>query len=75
MRGTFPERAFFYASGRSSNEAGFLLQCFARAWGTNNVNNCSFYCHQASSVALQNALGTGTATQRTPSSISPSSVA
>ncbi len=64
MRACPPSRAFFYASGRSSNEAGFLLQCFARAWGTNNVNNCSFYCHQASSVALQAALGTGTATVR-----------
>ena len=62
MRATPPERAFFYASGRSSNEAGFLLQCVARLYGTNNVNNCSYYCHQASGVALQRALGTGTAT-------------
>ena len=30
------------------NEAGFLLQLFARLYGTNNVNNCSYYCHQAS---------------------------
>jgi anaerobic selenocysteine-containing dehydrogenase len=36
-----PYRAFFYSSGRSSNEAGFVLQLLARAWGTNNVNNCS----------------------------------
>ncbi len=62
MRATRPERAFFYASGRSSNEAGFLLQCVARVWGTNNVNNCSYYCHQASGVALQRAIGTSTAT-------------
>jgi molybdopterin-dependent oxidoreductase alpha subunit len=64
LRSSAPERVFFYASGRSSNEAGFLLQCFARAFGTNNVNNCSYYCHQASSVALQRALGTATATIR-----------
>lgn len=57
-----PERSFFYASGRSSNEAGFLLQLFARAWGTNNVNNCSYYCHQATSVGLETTVGTGTAT-------------
>jgi molybdopterin-dependent oxidoreductase alpha subunit len=57
-----PERSFFYASGRSSNEAGFLLQLFARAFGTNDVNNCSFYCHQASGVGLASSLGTGTAT-------------
>ena len=57
-----PERSFFYASGRSSNEAGFLLQLFARAFGTDAVNNCSYYCHQASSVGLAASLGTGTAT-------------
>ena len=62
FRATTPDRTFFYASGRSSNEAAFLLQSFARAYGTNNVNNCSYYCHQASSVALADAIGTGTAT-------------
>lgn len=59
---TAPERSFFYASGRSSNEAAFLLQLLARLYGTNNVNNCSYYCHQASGVALSEAIGTGTAT-------------
>ncbi len=57
-----PDQSFFYASGRSSNEAGFLLQLFARLYGTNYVNNCSFYCHQASGVGLGRSLGTGTAT-------------
>ncbi len=57
-----PEKSFFYASGRSSNEAAFLLQLLARAYGTNNVNNCSYYCHQATGVGLQNTLGTGTST-------------
>lgn len=59
---TDPERAFFYSSGRSSNEAGFLLQLLARCWGTNNVNNCSYYCHQATSVGLDSTIGTGTST-------------
>ncbi len=57
-----PAETFWYFSGRSSNEAGFLLQLFARVYGTNNVNNCSFYCHQASGVGLSSVLGTGTAT-------------
>src|SRR5262245_40325008 len=57
-----PDQAFFYASGRSSNEAGFLLQLFARLYGTNFVNNCSYYCHQASGVGLSRSLGTGTST-------------
>src|SRR5947209_7053347 len=56
------DQHFFYASGRSSNEAGFLLQLFARLYGTNYVNNCSYYCHQASGVGLAGSLGTGTAT-------------
>jgi molybdopterin-dependent oxidoreductase alpha subunit len=57
-----PDQTFWYFSGRSSNEAGFLLQLFARLYGTNNVNNCSYYCHQASGVGLQSSVGTGTAT-------------
>jgi len=59
---TTSDRSFFYSSGRSSNEAGFLLQLLARLYGTNNVNNCSYYCHQATSVALDETIGTGTAT-------------
>jgi len=56
------QRSFFYSSGRSSNEAGFVLQLLARLYGTNNVNNCSYYCHQATGVGLTNVLGSGTAT-------------
>jgi molybdopterin-dependent oxidoreductase alpha subunit len=56
------QQTFWYFSGRSSNEAGFLLQLLARVFGTNNVNNCSFYCHQASGVGLQSSVGSGTAT-------------
>lgn len=62
LKSTSADRSFFYASGRSSNEAGFLLQLFARIYGTNNVNNCSFYCHQASGVGLSQSIGTSTAT-------------
>jgi molybdopterin-dependent oxidoreductase alpha subunit len=57
-----PDETCWYFSGRSSNEAGFLLQLFARVLGTNNVNNCSYYCHQASGVGLSNVVGTGTGT-------------
>jgi molybdopterin-dependent oxidoreductase alpha subunit len=62
LRAAPPERSFFYSSGRSSNEAGFLMQLMARCYGTNHVNNCSYYCHQASGVGLGDSLGTGTAT-------------
>lgn len=62
LRTLTPDETFWYFSGRSSNEAAFLLQVFARVYGTNNVNNCSYYCHQASGVGLNSSLGTGTAT-------------
>lgn len=62
LRAVAPDETFWYFSGRSSNEAGFLLQLLARVYGTNNVNNCSYYCHQASGVGLQTSVGTGTAT-------------
>jgi molybdopterin-dependent oxidoreductase alpha subunit len=57
-----PEQSFFYLSGRSSNEAAFLLQLFARLFGSNHVTNCSYYCHQASGVGLFDSIGSGTAT-------------
>lgn len=62
LRELSPDETFWYFSGRSSNEAGFLLQMFARLYGTNNVNNCSYYCHQASGVGLTSVTGSGTAT-------------
>jgi molybdopterin-dependent oxidoreductase alpha subunit len=62
LRATLADETFWYFSGRSSNEAGFLLQLFARLYGTNNVNNCSYYCHQASGVGLTSVTGSGTAT-------------
>lgn len=62
FKATAAERSFFYSSGRSSNEAAFLLQLFARIYGTNNVNNCSYYCHQATGVGIGSTIGTGTAT-------------
>lgn len=62
LRSVTPEESYFYFSGRSSNEAAFLLQFFARMYGTNHINNCSYYCHQASGVGLTNSIGSGTAT-------------
>lgn len=61
LRGARPEDVFFYSSGRSSNEVAFLMQLVARAYGTANIHNCSYYCHNASSVALSRVYGSGTA--------------
>ncbi|MCX2679721.1 FdhF/YdeP family oxidoreductase [Galbibacter sp. EGI 63066] len=54
-----PNEACFYTSGRSSNEAAFLYGIFARAFGTNNMPDCSNLCHESSGVALKNTLGIG----------------
>ncbi len=64
VRDSGPERSFFYVSGRSSNEAGFLTQLIARQLGTNYVNNCSYYCHQASGAGLSSSIGSGAGTVR-----------
>lgn len=54
-----PNEAIFYTSGRSSNEAAFLYALFARAFGTNNLPDCSNMCHESSGVALKQTLGIG----------------
>lgn len=59
---TQADRSFFYSSGRASNEAGFLLQLFAHVYGSNNINNSSYYCHQASGVGITSSIGVSTAT-------------
>ncbi len=57
-----PDEAVFYTSGRASNEAAFVLQLFARAFGTNNLPDCSNLCHESSGHALHETLGTGKGT-------------
>ncbi|WP_194090371.1 FdhF/YdeP family oxidoreductase [Vibrio hibernica] len=59
-----PNQAEFYTSGRASNEAAFLYQLFARSVGTNNFPDCSNMCHEATSVALVQAIGIGKGTTR-----------
>jgi molybdopterin-dependent oxidoreductase alpha subunit len=54
-----PDRALFYTSGRTSNEAAFLYQLFVREFGTNNLPDCSNLCHEASGIALGAQIGSG----------------
>ncbi|WP_326691207.1 FdhF/YdeP family oxidoreductase [Streptomyces sp. NBC_01795] len=54
-----PDEAVFYTSGRTSNEAAFLYQLFAREYGTNNLPDCSNMCHESSGSALSETLGVG----------------
>ena len=57
-----PDMAEFYTSGRTSNEAAFLYQIFAREYGTNNFPDCSNMCHEATSVGLPQSIGIGKGT-------------
>ncbi len=57
-----PDEAAFYTSGRTSNEAAFLYQLFARSLGTNNLPDCSNMCHESSGVAMTEVIGIGKGT-------------
>lgn len=59
-----PDQAVFYTSGRTSNEAAFLYQLFVRAYGTNNLPDCSNMCHESSGHALAETVGYGKGTVR-----------
>ncbi|MEB3334420.1 MAG: FdhF/YdeP family oxidoreductase [Cyanobacteriota bacterium] len=60
FRGPAPERVASYSSGRSSNEAAWLLQLLLRAMGSNNLADCSDLCHAPSTVGLSQVFGSGT---------------
>ena len=55
-----PERLASYSSGRSSNEAAYLLQLLMRSLGSNNLADCSDLCHAPSTVGLKQMFGSGT---------------
>ncbi|MEB3149782.1 MAG: FdhF/YdeP family oxidoreductase [Sphaerospermopsis sp.] len=55
-----PERIASYSSGRSSNEAAYLLQLLMRSLGSNNLADCSDLCHAPSTVGLKKVFGSGT---------------
>lgn len=57
-----PNEAAFYTSGRTSNEASFVYQLFAKEFGTNNMPDCSNMCHETSGFALMPTLGVGKGT-------------
>jgi len=57
-----PHQAAFYTSGRTSNEAAFVYQLFVRAFGTNNLPDCSNMCHESTGAALGSTIGIGKST-------------
>ena len=57
-----PDEAAFYTSGRTANETAFLYQLFVRAYGTNNLPDCSNMCHESTGTALGETIGIGKST-------------
>ncbi len=57
-----PDEAAFYTSGRTPNETAFVYQLFARAFGTNNLPDCSNMCHESTGTAMSEVIGVGKAT-------------
>ena len=57
-----PDQAAFYTSGRTANETAFLYQLFVRAFGTNNLPDCSNMCHESTGTAMNATLGVGKST-------------
>lgn len=57
-----PDEAAFYTSGRTANETAFLYQLFVRAFGTNNLPDCSNLCHESTGTALLETIGIGKST-------------
>ena len=57
-----PITPFFMSPVAVATRRASYFSFFARLYGTNNVNNCSYYCHQASGVGLASVTGSGTAT-------------
>ena len=54
-----PDEAAFYTSGRTANETAFVYQLFVRAFGTNNLPDCSNMCHESTGVAMDQTIGIG----------------
>ena len=57
-----PDEAAFYTSGRTANETAFVYQLFVRAFGTNNLPDCSNMCHESTGTALGETIGIGKST-------------
>ncbi|GEK23586.1 FdhF/YdeP family oxidoreductase [Cellulomonas xylanilytica] len=57
-----PDQAAFYTSGRTANETAFVYQLFVRAFGTNNLPDCSNMCHESTGTAMLATVGVGKST-------------
>ena len=52
-----PRGVIFYTSGRASLEASYMYQLFGRMYGSSNFPDSSNMCHETTSVALPEVIG------------------
>ena len=57
-----PDAMGFFGCSKAVNEENYLIQKFARRYGTNNVDNCTRLCHASTVWTLRNSLGAGAMT-------------
>lgn len=57
LRKLDPKSVIFYTSGRASLEASYMYQLFGRMYGSNNFPDSSNMCHETTSVALPEVIG------------------
>ena len=53
-----PKDVVFYTSGRAALETSYMYQLLARLYGNNNLPDSSNMCHETTSVALPQSIGT-----------------
>ncbi|MBE7198806.1 MAG: FdhF/YdeP family oxidoreductase [Parafilimonas terrae] len=57
LRGLDPKSVVFYTSGRASLETSYMYGLLARLYGNNNLPDSSNMCHEPTSVALPQSIG------------------
>jgi molybdopterin-dependent oxidoreductase alpha subunit len=57
VRAEDPRKAVFYASGRACLETSYMYGLFARVYGNNNLPDSSNMCHETTSMALPDSIG------------------
>ncbi|QUS35097.1 FdhF/YdeP family oxidoreductase [Falsirhodobacter algicola] len=57
LRKLDPKSTVFYASGRASLETSYMWALYARLYGHNNLPDSSNMCHETTSVALKQKIG------------------
>src|SRR6185437_15581281 len=61
-----PHSVVMYTSGRASLEASYMYQLFGRMYGTSNFPDSSNMCHETTSVALPEVIGSPVGTVMLP---------